>query len=102
MKITKVFIHVDIALETKQFFSFNRLIHLIVMCFKYLGTHLKRIAVPEMDKDQVKSGWTMLTVVVLNQELRSVDITAGDHTIVVIMRIYPSTAYRPMVCKLCY
>lgn len=72
------------------------------MDFKYLGTHLKRIAVPEMDKDRVKSGWTMLSAVVLNQELRSVDIMAGVHTTVVIMRIYPSTAYHPMVCKLCY
>lgn len=66
-----------------------------------LGTRLKHIVVQEMEKGQVRFGWTMFTVMDLNQELKTVDIMAGDHTIVVIMRIYPSTAYRPMVWKLC-
>lgn len=66
-----------------------------------LGTRLKHIVVQEMEEGQVRYGWTMFTVMDLNQELKTVDIMAGDYTIVVIMRIYPSTAYRPMVCKLC-
>lgn len=66
-----------------------------------LGTRLKHIVVQEMEEGQVRYGWTMFTVMDLNQELKTVDIMAGDHTIVVIMRIYPLTAYRPMVCKLC-
>lgn len=66
-----------------------------------LGTRLKHIVVQEMEEGQVRFGWTMFTVMDLNQELKTVDIMAGDHTIVVIMRIYPLTAYRPMVCKLC-
>lgn len=66
-----------------------------------LGTRLKHIVVQEMEEGQVRFGWTMFTVMDLNQELKTVDIMAGDYTIVVIMRIYPSTAYRPMVCKLC-
>lgn len=66
----------------------------------YLGTRLKPIAVQEMEEEQVRSGWTMLTVMVLKQELKSVTITTGDRTIVVIMRIYPLTAYHPMVYRL--
>lgn len=54
-----------------------------------------------MEEGQVRFGWTMFTVMDLNQELKTVDIMAGEYTIVVIMRMYLSTAYRPMVCKLC-
>lgn len=66
-----------------------------------LGTRLKHIVVQEMEEGQVRFGWTMFTVMDLNQELKTVDIMAGEYTIVVIMRMYLSTAYRPMVCKLC-
>lgn len=60
----------------------------------FLGLSLNHIVVHDMAKDQVLSGWTMLTVWDLRHELRIVPMVDGVLTTVVMKRIYPSAVSR--------
>lgn len=55
--------------------------------------HLKPIAVLNMAKEQVLSGWTMLPVWELRQELKIVTIVGGGLTTVVMERIRLSAVF---------
>lgn len=60
----------------------------------FLGLRLNPIVVHDMAKDQVLSGWTMLTVWDLRHELRIVPMVGGVLTTVVMERIYLSAVSR--------
>lgn len=58
-----------------------------------LGLPLNPIAVPNMAKDLVLSGWTMLTVLELKQELKIATILTGQFITVTMERMFLSAAF---------